>query len=127
MAVNYREGKVEPSDETFKVTNLKKLNFELFEKACIACMTEPTKFRVYFNIPSSNDYILYKGKDDSQAVIRIQNRSNLLNVHCVSKNDGWIISSSIGGETQEDIIKEAWRQVCRAKTLVNKSFRKVVW
>ena len=127
MAVNYREGKVEPSNETFKVTNLKKLNFELFEKACIACMTEPTKFRVYFNIPSSNDYILYKGKDDSQAVIRIQNRSNLLNVHCVSKNDGWIISSSIGGETQEDIIKEAWRQVCRAKTLVNKSFRKVVW
>lgn len=125
MAVNFRQHKIEKPNEIFLVTNLKKLNFDIFEKACIACMMEPTEFRAQFNIPSSNDYILYRGKGD--AVITVRNWSNILTIFCVSKSGEWIESSHIGGETQEDIIKEAWKHVIRAKSLVNKNFKKVKW
>lgn len=125
MSVNFREGKIESPNQVFQVSNLKKLNFDLFRKACIACMMETTKFRAHFNIPSSNDYILYKGKNEG--IIKIRNWSNLLTILCVSKNGTWIESSHIGGENQDDIIKEAWRHICRAKPLINKELRKVVW
>ena len=125
MAVNFRQHKVTQPNEHFKVTNLKKLNFEIFEKACIACMTEEPEYRAMFDIPTSEEYVLYKGKGTSEAVIRVRNWSGYLSVHCQSKNGVWIINSHVGGETQEDIIKEAWREVSRVKSLVNKDLVKV--
>ena len=125
MAVNYRTGKVTLPEEVFCVTNLKKLNFEIFEKACIACMTEEPQFRVLFDIPSSEEYILYKGKGRSKSLIQVRNWCGYLTILCTSKNGQWIESSHIGGGNQEDIIREAWKHVCRAKSLINKEFEKV--
>lgn len=125
MAVDFREGKVTDPKVCFLTKNLKKLNYSTFREACIACMTESPKYRALLDIPTSEEYLLYRGK--GEALIKVRNWSGYLTLLCVSKSGTWIESSHIGGTSQEDVIKEAWKHITRAKPLINKEFEKVKW